>query len=35
MKNATIANAIGHELCLDYETIQKNIKNVQLIGMRM
>lgn len=35
MKNATIAIAIGHELGLDYDTIQKNISNVQLTGMRM
>ena len=35
MKNAAIAIAIGHELGLDYETIQRNINNVQLTGMRM
>ena len=35
MKNAAIAIAIGHELGLNYETIQRNINNVQLTGMRM
>lgn len=35
MKNAAIAIAIGHELGLNYETIQHNINHVQLTGMRM
>lgn len=35
MRNAAIAIAVGHELSLDYATIQKNIENVQLTGMRM
>ncbi|MDM7863452.1 UDP-N-acetylmuramoyl-tripeptide--D-alanyl-D-alanine ligase [Staphylococcus borealis] len=35
MKNAAIAIAIGHELGLEYETIQHNIHHVQLTGMRM
>ncbi|MCI2948801.1 UDP-N-acetylmuramoyl-tripeptide--D-alanyl-D-alanine ligase [Staphylococcus caledonicus] len=35
MKNAAMAIAIGHELGLDYATIQRNINHVQLTGMRM
>lgn len=35
MKNATIAIAVGKRLNLNYETIFKNLQQVQLTGMRM